>query len=346
MRAAWTTRAAVLLILGAILHLGCRGGGETRTETSLERGLSAYEAGAYESAIYALKIAARDSQDPRTAYKYLAKIYRRRVDYAGGAHYFEGREKKRPDDPGAAYYHGYFAYEMGQTGRARAALGRALDLEPEHRKARYYYAFLCLGTGDYEEGIETVQAAPEDSPTDSRLENIHGLLLHRAGRFEEAEVAFRRGLLLEPDSAPLLANLGKTLIAKREVEEAEENFERALELDPTNLAALYGLTTLLYRQGRDAEAEPYSKRFRARQSYVDALLFEQSNLSENPRDASALMRMGRFAEIHEDFPRALDCYRRVLLWEPDHEEARGALEALAGRRAEMADPTPDPGPDR
>ncbi|HST35709.1 MAG TPA: tetratricopeptide repeat protein [Allosphingosinicella sp.] len=84
-----------------------------------------------------------------------------------------------------------------------------------------------------------------------------GLLLRNAGRFVEAEHAFRRAGELAPDNADYLAYRGEVMMvmARRDEipPEGERLFRRALEIDPRNAQARYYLAAIRDLRG-DHEA--------------------------------------------------------------------------------------------
>ncbi len=69
-----------------------------------------------------------------------------------------------------------------------------------------------------------------------------------AGRFELAEVEFRKALRIEKNLSSLHNDLGYALQAQDRQEEAAASFRRAIELDPKNLAARENLARILYLQ--------------------------------------------------------------------------------------------------
>ncbi len=107
--------------------------------------------------------------------------------------------------------------DLGQIGRAEAAMRRALALNP-HDADRWY--------------------------------NL-GNLLHLDGAFGQAEPAFRRALELRPNHPPTLTNLGLSL---RWTDEALALHERALALDPGFLVAEMNRAVHLLRVGDQNES--------------------------------------------------------------------------------------------
>ncbi|MFN7966420.1 MAG: tetratricopeptide repeat protein [Acidobacteriota bacterium] len=100
---------------------------------------------------------------------------------------------------------------------------------------------------------------PEEPSND--VLRIRAATLDAAGRAGEAEAAFRRLLLLEPDNDVLLNDLG-WLLAKegRSLDEAIKLLERAVQKRPEEPAYLDSLGWALHRAGRSSEALPMLRR--------------------------------------------------------------------------------------
>ena len=83
-----------------------------------------------------------------------------------------------------------------------------------------------------------------------------GAVLERQKKFDEAERAFRRALVISPDSAITLNYLGYMNADRNvKVEEALSFVQKALTKDPENGSYLDSLAWALYRLGRHEEAE-------------------------------------------------------------------------------------------
>jgi tetratricopeptide (TPR) repeat protein len=93
-----------------------------------------------------------------------------------------------------------------------------------------------------------------ENPSNDVL-RIRAATLDAAGRVGEAEAAFRRLLVLEPDNDVLLNDLG-WLLAKegRSLDEAIKLLERAVQKRPEEPAYLDSLGWALHRAGRSSEA--------------------------------------------------------------------------------------------
>lgn len=145
--------------------------------------------------------------------------------------------------------------------------------------------------------------------------------LRRAGRFEEAGVAYRQVLARHPHLADSWYNLAWVQRRSGHLAEALASYRRALDegvREPEevhlNCAAILSLMP-----GREEEALPQLQRA----------------LALNPNFVPALLNLGNFEEDRGRRAEARDCYRRALSIEPDNSLALARL-------AEVSDGT---GPD-
>ena len=107
-----------------------------------------------------------------------------------------------------------------------------------------------------ERARELFASVSEKDPTSLRAFFSLGAVLERLKRYDEAEAAFRKALLISPDSAITLNYLGYMNADRNvKVKEALSLIEKALTNDPDNASYLDSLAWALHRLDRNAEAE-------------------------------------------------------------------------------------------
>jgi tetratricopeptide (TPR) repeat protein len=134
-----------------------------------------------------------------------------------------------------------------------------------------------------------------------------GSTLERQKRFDEADEAFRKALVLTPDSAITLNYLGY-MNADRNVavSEALSMIEKALEDDPENGSYLDSLAWALHRLGRNTEAEAaIRKAYQSQEKSAVVIAHLGFILAENGKSAEALKYL-QLALVTEDEDGELD----------------------------------------
>ena len=166
-----------------------------------------------------------------------------------------------------------------------------------------------LKDGLTDEALVFIEAALQQEATAPDLHNLHGMILARLGRFEEAASAYRRALSYAPDQAELFNNLGTALRRAGRSTEASESYTKAHNLKPDHPSIFLNYAMALSETDRPQDSLVALDRLIARQpEYLDA----QYNR------ALVLMALGRFDEgwnafkwrlkrsgvhvRHEDFP--------------------------------------------
>jgi Flp pilus assembly protein TadD len=159
-----------------------------------------------------------------------------------------------PDSIDALVGLGQSYRNLGQTRRGEQALREALSRRGDDPEIMLELARTQLADGRADEALETLQRAQAEAPRDLRIITARGIALDQLGRHAEAQVAYRRGLKIDPTDFALLSNLALSLglsgtpgagieILKELVRDSQ-----ATARTRGNLALLYGLA------GREREA--------------------------------------------------------------------------------------------
>jgi len=134
---------------------------------------------------------------------------------------------------------------------AEASFRRARELMPGNTVVLSYASSMASNLGRLEEAIEIARRAVDQDPLSSLSYITLGLVLYRAGRFPEAEEAFRTGIELSPQRANLRAYLAFVLLAQGRADEA---LAVALE-EPEGCFRLEALAVIHHLGGRQKEAD-------------------------------------------------------------------------------------------
>jgi Flp pilus assembly protein TadD len=143
--------------------------------------------------------------------------------------------------------------------------------------------------------IEALGGWRQDTPRHARAAGV--ILYDLFQRSDEAEVAYRKALELDPQYVFAWNNLGIALSGQNRYAEAEAAYRKALELDPQFASAWYNLGVVLSRQNRYAEAEAACRK---------ALEFDPQYVFAWYNLGNALYGQNRYAEAEAVYRKALE----------------------------------------
>ena len=119
-------------------------------------------------------------------------------------------------------------WKSGMFADVENELGAALDIDPRHADARLDLAALHLARGQVTEAGEIVDDVLAANPYHRRGKLMYGVVLYRAGKLEEAELALREALVLNPDPAQTHYYLGLIYEKKGDTAKALEHYRQSL----------------------------------------------------------------------------------------------------------------------
>jgi tetratricopeptide (TPR) repeat protein len=143
-----------------------------------------------------------------------------------------------------------------------------------------------------------------------------GRYLLREERYEEAVDAYGRVFAILPDAYRAYTGRGDALLKLGREREAEEHFKQALELRPDHFSAHMALARLNWKRGDRAAAIGHY----------------QTMIEIAPGNPTGHFLMGRSLQAQRRPLRALEHPRAALDIDPDHEDARKAVEQIESRR--------------
>jgi serine/threonine protein kinase/tetratricopeptide (TPR) repeat protein len=153
------------------------------------------------------------------------------------------------------YYVSGFDRSQSRLVKAKAALDRALELEPDSPQARislglyYYRAFQ-----DFDRASQIFESVQREYPNSIPPE-ILGYIQRRQGKWEKALTTLENGFKLNPRSIDTASQIAITYLAMRRFEQADAWYARALQVNPAFLNAKLGRAELSYfSRGETKEA--------------------------------------------------------------------------------------------
>jgi len=145
--------------------------------------------------------------------------------------------------------------------------------------------------GMWPEVLIFAQKWQEEYPTEARALFYQGVALAAAGRFVEAETAYRRSLELDPTDFNAWNNLAGLLFESRNKPiDAIHCMQRALKIEPENKVGWVNLTTMVGRLGRHDKALEFAER---------ALTLDANFVEAHLHKATAAKALGRLEIVKE-----------------------------------------------
>jgi len=148
--------------------------------------------------------------------------------------------------------------------------------------------------------------------------------LYRQGKLDEAIIACRKVIAINPDLAEAHANLGVALFDQGKLDEAIDAYRHAIKIKPNYAEAHSNFGVVLYRQGKIEKA-------------IDA---QRQAIQINPNYAEAYFNLGNALVDLGNLDEAIAAYGQVIQINPDHAEAYSNLGntlCAKGRLSEAVD---------
>ncbi|HEX6850831.1 MAG TPA: tetratricopeptide repeat protein [Candidatus Polarisedimenticolaceae bacterium] len=217
--------------------------------------------------------------------------------------HFEAARRIHPEYAAALSNLGVASASRGKLGEAIALFREALKHRPGHLEAWLNLGDALQKDGDRAGAIAAFRQAQRLKPGDATIASIvqalerlpstaspaqasearphfdRGNALRGAGRYAQAEAAYREAIRLDPRFDAAHNNLGILLAMGGKAEEAAGEFLAVLRLNPRDAGAHLNLGVLLAKQGRGSEAAGH---------FEEALRLEPEN--EAARRALARVR--------------------------------------------------------
>jgi len=131
---------------------------------------------------------------------------------------------------------------------------RAVDLNPSYESALSFYSFNLACMGRIEEALALARRAQRLDPVSAGAQMNVGMILYFARRYDDAVVAIKETLDLDPDFGPAYVTLGRIYLAKGMPDRAVAELERARGLMGHRPDVLTPYAYALARAGRQREA--------------------------------------------------------------------------------------------
>jgi tetratricopeptide (TPR) repeat protein len=155
----------------------------------------------------------------------------------------------------ARMYHAGFDRTPDRLRQTKAALDRALELQPDlgqvHIALSYYYYW---GFRDYDRALNELSIAEPSLPNESQINELRGYIWRRQGQFQAAVQQLKQSFLLSPLNSRLALELGSTYNMIRDFELADEFSSLSISLEPDYVDAYATKAWTCYAWRRDTSS--------------------------------------------------------------------------------------------
>ncbi|MGA2350534.1 MAG: tetratricopeptide repeat protein [Terracidiphilus sp.] len=157
---------------------------------------------------------------------------------------------------------------------AEAHLRKAFALNPEQVETLVAWCQFRSAQNDAAGAWQWLRWALARDPSHAEAVNMHGILLHKERRFDEAVKVFEQAEVLGHCAAA--SNRGNSLLDLGRADEALQAQERAVERDPSSPGARYNLSLTRLRLGHWEQGWPgYESRWHFREVHRGPRIFSQ-----------------------------------------------------------------------
>jgi tetratricopeptide (TPR) repeat protein len=164
--------------------------------------------------------------------------------------------------------------ERHRPAEAEAHLRKAFALNPQQVETQVAWCQFRSAEGDAAGAWQWLRWALAREPDHAEAVNMHGILLHKDGRFDEAVEVFKQAEALGHRAAA--SNRGNSLLDLGRMNEALQAQELAVERDPECAGARYNLALTRLRLGHWGQGWPgYETRWRFREVHRNPRVFSQ-----------------------------------------------------------------------
>lgn len=143
----------------------------------------------------------------------------------------------------------------GRNDQSLAVMQQVAIAHPEDRSVLAAYGKALAAAGDLPKALETIRRAQTPDYPDWRLYSAEGAILDQLGQSAEARALFEKALVLKPNEATVLSNLGMSYLLADDLPSAERYLRAALQQPDGDARIRQNLALAIGLQGRFEEAE-------------------------------------------------------------------------------------------
>ena len=247
-----------------------------------------------------------------------------------------GWEKDFPDDPLPHVIRGGMNAAGQQWNEAEAAFRSALALAPDHAEAAVGMADVLVAKNQFAQALEFYRKGETDALQKLPARLGAARCLEAEGRIDAARQILSDLAGEHPADSKVLFALARLELEARDDKRARELLERALPGDPHNSSIQSALASVLRRAGETEAADAHAREAQetaAAKVRAERLLLK---INANPDDVDLRYELGRLQLERGSEREGVLWLRSVLELQPDHKDARQALNRNERRHSRSA----------
>ena len=236
-------------------------------ETIQLRGLSLFQLGKHAEAIPYLKQVQSWIGPANVDANYvLGLCYMHTHNYDEARKSFAQMYSVAPDSAAAHLFLARMLLRQGYDPIAEQSAQRAAALDPKLPLVHYLLGEFYLYKSNVEKAIEEFELEQKLNPAYAGTYDRLGDSYSRIGKYDDAERALQRAILLDATATGPYILMGKVLIKKKDFSSATTYLQKALRMDPSNYISHHLMGDAYRGLGRAADAERELKKAEELQS--------------------------------------------------------------------------------
>ena len=226
-------------------------------------------------------------------------------DYDAALDCYDRLLRDRPEDTGTWFDRADVLVLLNRKEEALQSYRRVLDQDRANRRAWFERGNLLFGLGRLADAVDALREALRLDPTKAGDIALKAEQLRRDGHPNEAVILFQAIVDVSPADVRAVLGLGDSFLGLGDTDAAEALFTQALGKNPQNAPIVFRKGELLERKGRwGAAIQYYNRAIALKWNLVGPWLAKGKILLE-----------------HDRAREALECFDKVLTFEPDTVEA-------------------------
>ena len=203
-------------------------------------------------------------------------------------------------------------HQQRQLAAAEPLYRQLVTASPGFANGHHLLGILLSQLQRYDEATVALRRALQLEPANPVYHHNYGKVLADAGRYDDAIGAYRSALQLQPDFAEAWHNLGNAWRAKNNLEQSCRAFQRAVKADPNHVGAHYNLGNTYREMGRMRSAlETFQRCLTLQPDHALALNNRGSVLEHWDRDEEAIQHYQRAIALDENAQEPLSNLARL-----------------------------------